>query len=60
MDTITAASPKHKVSLRTMLYIALVLLAIATAAIVWQETIIDQQRIVIRELSGFHFSDGKT
>jgi hypothetical protein len=58
MGAITAAAPKA--SLRTMLYIMLVLLALATAAIVWQETIIDQQRLVIRGLSGFHFSDGRT
>jgi hypothetical protein len=47
-------------ALRTTLCITLVLLALATLAIVWQETIIDRQRLVIRGLSGFHFSDGKT
>jgi len=49
-----------KFSLRITLYLALMMLILAAAAIVYQQKVIDQQRQVIRDISGVHFSDGKS
>ncbi len=59
MNTTVVSNISNKV-LSVALCIVLVLLALATVAIAWQETIIDRQKRVIRDLSGFHFSDGRT
>jgi hypothetical protein len=64
MDT-SAPKPVSQIilptpTLRIMLGITLVLLVLLTIAVIWEGAIIDFQAHLIRDLSGFHFSDGKT
>ncbi len=48
---------QHTSLLRTTLRVTLVLLMLATWAIVWQAQVIQQQKRLIRQLSGFALKD---